>query len=80
MEKLTTEQKPRIRVVKMGLYWGDWFQGEMPPRYHLTPTGKSPFTVNREFISRSAERAYEMWRAEVEYWEGKTGASPELAS
>lgn len=68
--RLSAEQKPRVRVLQMGLYCGDELLFVMPPRFELRPGPKSPPTPDSIFIGLSAEGVYKAWSEQVEAWRG----------
>ena len=79
MEALTTNQKPRMRVIPMGLYWGDELLYETPPRIELRPGPESPFTIDQTFIGVKPEKVYATWLGQVEYWREKLAGAPRVA-
>lgn len=70
-----TNQKPRMRVVRMGVYAGDELLLEYD-RFELRPGPNSPLTLDQTFIGSSPERVYGMWRKQVEEWRGPTHDGP----
>jgi len=64
---LSTAQKPRMRILRMGFYWGDQLLEECA-LFELRPGPDSPLTIDTTFTSRSAKWTYVTWREQVECW------------
>jgi hypothetical protein len=74
LSALSTDAKPRMRVIPMGVYVGDVLLWKYD-RFILRPGPESPFTLDQTFISNySTEGAYRLWCNQVEDWRGRLAA------